>query len=125
MIIKKSFDYEHNDEKDSAYELSYKKSCENSASSESVLYIHVDHGNIFQLEIGDQIQDICGPATIKMISDSKFDPLSLLSNSQAQVLEQIVNENGTVTHIIISNLLAKADEYLNELENCCFLEKVN
>ena len=76
-----------------------------SATTPSTIHIHVDVGHIFQVQLGDEIREIVGPATVRMISNdgSQPVPIQLTTPSPGQLVQQIVDENGVLTHLILSS----------------------
>lgn len=68
------------------------------------IYVHVDAGHVFQVQLGDEIREIVGPATVRMVSSndgSQPMPIQLTTPSPGQIVQQIVDENGT--HLILSS----------------------
>lgn len=68
------------------------------------IYVHVDAGHVFQVQLGDEIREIVGPATVRMMSSndgSQPMPIQLTTPSPGQIVQQIVDENGT--HLILSS----------------------
>lgn len=66
----------------------------------STLYVHVATGHIFNLQLGDKIREVFGPATVKIDSPQ---PLQLSQPAQDQFVQSIVDENGMLAHLIISS----------------------
>jgi hypothetical protein len=62
-------------------------------------------GHLFQLQLGDKIKEIVGPATVKIVSNdgSKPVPIQLATPAPGQLIQQIVDENGILTDLIISS----------------------
>ena len=63
-------------------------------------------GNVFRLQFGDEIREIMGPATVRMVSSndgSQLIPIQLTEPSPGQIVQQIVDENGILTHLILSS----------------------
>jgi hypothetical protein len=73
----------------------------------NVIFIHVDADNIFQMQIGDEVKKIVGPATIKLVNnnnDTKPVPLQFTTTpAPGQSVMQLCDENGVLTHLIISS----------------------
>ncbi|CAF0919214.1 unnamed protein product, partial [Brachionus calyciflorus] len=76
-----------------------------SSSNPSTVYVHVDAGNIFQVQLGDKVRDILGPATVKIVNNDSTQPvpLQLTPPAPGQIVQQIVDENGMLVHLIISS----------------------
>ena len=74
-------------------------------ASSSTIFVHVDAGHIFQVHLGDKCKEIVGPATVKIVSNDSTQPfpLQLTSPAPGQLVQQILNENGMLTHLIISS----------------------
>lgn len=71
----------------------------------STVYVHVDAGHIFQVQLGEKIRDIIGPATVKIVNNDNTQPvpLQLTTPAPGQIVQQIVDENGMLVHLIISS----------------------
>ncbi|KAK4475331.1 hypothetical protein MN116_002397 [Schistosoma mekongi] len=64
--------------------------------------VHVDAGETFSVRVGDQIQHIPGPATVRMVSNSG-PPLPMpMQVPPGHLVQQIVDEEGILTHVILS-----------------------
>jgi hypothetical protein len=74
-------------------------------ASSSTIYVHVDAGHIFQVHLGDKCKEILGPATVKIVSNDSTQPfpLQLTTPAPGQLVQQILNESGMLTHLIISS----------------------
>ena len=74
-------------------------------TTSSTIYVHVDSGHVFQVQVGDEIREIFGPATVKMVSTDGTQPVPIQLNQPApgQLVQQIVDENGVLTHLILSS----------------------
>ena len=74
-------------------------------ASSSTVFVHVDAGHIFQVQLGEKIREIIGPATVKIVSNdsSKPVPLQLTTPAPGQLVQQILDEKGILTHLIISS----------------------
>jgi hypothetical protein len=74
-------------------------------ASSSTIFVHVDAGHIFQVHLGDKCKEIVGPATVKIVSNDSTQPfpLQLTSPAPGQLVQQILNENGILTDLIISS----------------------
>ncbi|XP_074657829.1 fibronectin type-III domain-containing protein 3A-like isoform X1 [Tubulanus polymorphus] len=74
----------------------------NSAQNEHVVHVHVNPGETFSVRVRDQIQHIQGPATVRMVSNSG-PPLPMpMQVPPGHMVQQIVDENGILTHVILS-----------------------
>ena len=71
----------------------------------STILIHVDVGNVFKVQIGDEVKDIVVPATVKMVSNDANQPVPIqfTSPSPGQIVQQIVDENGILTDLILTS----------------------
>jgi hypothetical protein len=69
----------------------------------STVYVHVDTGHVFQMQLGDEIREILGPATVKMVSNNHDLPIQLTTPTPGQLVQRIVEDNGSITHIILSS----------------------
>ncbi|KAL3201526.1 hypothetical protein MRX96_012564 [Rhipicephalus microplus] len=53
--------------------------------------------------MGDQMQFVQGPATVQLVSNSSTPPMAVpVQVPPGHVMQQIVDENGTLRHIILS-----------------------
>ncbi|THD23837.1 hypothetical protein D915_005369 [Fasciola hepatica] len=69
---------------------------------EYYVMVHVDAGETFSVRVGDQIQHIPGPATVRMVSNSG-PPLPMpMRVPPGHLVQQIVDEEGILTHVILS-----------------------
>lgn len=82
-------------------------------ASSSTIYVHVDAGHIFQVHLGDKCKEILGPATVKIVSNDSTQPfpLQLTTPAPGQLVQQILNESGMLTHLIISSQQQSAGQY--------------
>ncbi|CAL8094173.1 unnamed protein product [Calicophoron daubneyi] len=72
------------------------------SSGEYYVMVHVDAGETFSVRVGDQIQHIPGPATVRMVSNSG-PPLPMpMQVPPGHLVQQIVDEEGILTHVILS-----------------------
>lgn len=68
-----------------------------------VVLLHVNPGETIFFQMGDQMQLIQGPATVRMVSNSSTPPMAVpVQVPPGHVVQQIVDENGTLRHIILS-----------------------
>lgn len=82
-----------------------------SSSSPSTLFVHVDAGHIFQVHVGDKIREILGPATVKIVNNDTTQPVPLQLTAPpapGQLVQQIVDENGMLVHLIIKSSSSSA-----------------
>lgn len=67
-----------------------------------VVHVHVNPGETFSVRVGDQIQHIQGPATVRMVSNNG-PPLPMpMQVPPGHMVQQIVDEHGILTHVILS-----------------------
>ncbi|XP_046573068.1 LOW QUALITY PROTEIN: fibronectin type-III domain-containing protein 3A-like [Haliotis rubra] len=67
-----------------------------------VVHVHVNPGETFSVRLGDQIQHIQGPATVRMVSNNG-PPLPMpMQVPPGHMVQQIVDEYGILTHVILS-----------------------
>lgn len=68
-----------------------------------VVHVHVHPGETFRVRMGNQIQQIKGPATVRMVSSTGPPPLPMpLQQPPGHVIQQLMDENGVLTHVILS-----------------------
>lgn len=68
-----------------------------------VVLLHINPGETIFFQMGDQMQLIQGPATVRMVSNSTTPPMAVpVQVPPGHVVQQIVDENGTLRHIILS-----------------------
>ncbi|CAN7996464.1 unnamed protein product, partial [Ixodes hexagonus] len=68
-----------------------------------VVLLHINPGETIFFQMGDQMQLIQGPATVRMVSNSSTPPMAVpVQVPPGHVVQQIVDENGTLRHIILS-----------------------
>uniref|UniRef100_A0A0P5L944 Fibronectin type III domain-containing protein 3B n=1 Tax=Daphnia magna TaxID=35525 RepID=A0A0P5L944_9CRUS len=73
-----------------------------SAPGQHVVHLHVNPGETVSLQMGGQVQVIQGPATVRMVSTGS-PPVPLpVQVPPGHVLQQIVDERGTLRHVILS-----------------------
>ncbi|PAA68603.1 hypothetical protein BOX15_Mlig033339g1, partial [Macrostomum lignano] len=69
---------------------------------EHIVMVHVGVGETFSVRAGNQIQNVCGPATVRMVSNSG-PPLPMpMQVPPGHLVQQIVDENGILTHVILA-----------------------
>ena len=67
------------------------------------VHFHVHQGEAVSLQLGEQVQMIQGPATVRMVSTSHEPPVPLpVQVPPGHFVQQIVDENGTLQHVILS-----------------------
>ncbi|XP_064639547.1 fibronectin type-III domain-containing protein 3A-like isoform X2 [Lineus longissimus] len=74
----------------------------NHANHEHVVHVHVNPGETFSVRVGDQIQFIQGPATVRMVSNNGPPMPMPMQVPPGHMVQQIVDENGILTHVILS-----------------------
>ena len=75
---------------------------ENRAGQHTV-HFHVHQGEAVSLQLGEQVQMIQGPATVRMVSTSHEPPVPLpVQVPPGHFVHQIVDENGVLQHVILS-----------------------
>ncbi|XP_013401480.1 trithorax group protein osa-like [Lingula anatina] len=67
-----------------------------------VVHVHVNPGETFSVRVGDQIQHIQGPATVRMVSQNGPPMPMPMQVPPGHIVQQIVDENGILTHVILS-----------------------
>ncbi|KAK3095390.1 hypothetical protein FSP39_014126 [Pinctada imbricata] len=71
-------------------------------NQQHVVHVHVQPGETFSVRVGDQIQHIQGPATVRMVSNNG-PPLPMpMQVPPGHMVQQIVDEHGILTHVILS-----------------------
>jgi len=68
----------------------------------SVAQILVKQGQIFRVQINNQVKEVRGPATVRMTSENRPDFPLPLHLPPGHVVQQILDENGVLTHVIMS-----------------------
>ena len=67
------------------------------------VHFHVHQGEAVSLQLGEQVQMIQGPATVKMVSTGHEPPVPLpVQVPPGHYVHQIVDENGILQHVILS-----------------------
>ncbi|XP_022188761.2 fibronectin type-III domain-containing protein 3A isoform X2 [Nilaparvata lugens] len=68
-----------------------------------VVYFHVNPGVTVSFQTGDNVQNIKGPVTVPMVSTNSSPPIAMpVTVPHGHVVQQIVDENGTLRHVILS-----------------------
>ncbi|XP_066904010.1 fibronectin type-III domain-containing protein 3A [Halyomorpha halys] len=68
-----------------------------------VVYFHVNPGVTVSFQMGDNIQTIKGPMTVPMVSTNSSPPIAMpVQVPHGHVVQQIVDESGTLRHVILS-----------------------
>lgn len=68
-----------------------------------VVLLHINPGETIFFQMGDQMQFVQGPATVQLVSNSSTPPMAVpVQVPPGHVMQQIVDENGTLRHIILS-----------------------
>jgi len=83
--------------------------CNNGPSGESstrgqhTVHFHVHQGEAVSLQLGEQVQMIQGPATVRMVSTNHEPPVPLpVQVPPGHFVHQVVDENGILQHVILS-----------------------
>jgi len=83
--------------------------CNNGQSGESnnrgqhTVHFHVHQGEAVSLQLGEQVQMIQGPATVRMVSTNHEPPVPLpVQVPPGHFVHQVVDENGILQHVILS-----------------------
>uniref|UniRef100_T1IZQ5 receptor protein-tyrosine kinase n=1 Tax=Strigamia maritima TaxID=126957 RepID=T1IZQ5_STRMM len=72
-------------------------------TSQHVVHLHVNPGEAISFQVGDQMQLIQGPATVRMVSNNTSPPIPMpVHVPPGHMVQQIVDENGTLRHVILS-----------------------
>ncbi|KAI6243781.1 hypothetical protein M3Y99_00042100 [Aphelenchoides fujianensis] len=76
----------------------------NSATAQNNdLFVHVEQGETISLAVGNEVQHIAGPATIRMVGHSGIPASALpLHVPRGHSISQIVDEKGILRHLILS-----------------------
>lgn len=71
----------------------------------STIFVHVDVGHVFQMQLGDEMKEVVGPAMVKIVNNDSTQPvpLQLTAPAPGQYVQQLLDENGMLQHIIISS----------------------
>ncbi|XP_035704090.1 fibronectin type-III domain-containing protein 3A isoform X3 [Folsomia candida] len=73
------------------------------AIGQFVVYFHINPSVSVSFTVGDQSQVVKGPMTVPLVSTSSSAPIPLpMQVPQGHVVQQIVDENGTLRHVIVS-----------------------
>ncbi|XP_075212988.1 miles to go isoform X2 [Lycorma delicatula] len=68
-----------------------------------VVYFHVNPGVTVSFQMGDNVQVIKGPVTVPMVSTNSSPPIAMpVQVPHGHVVQQIVDESGTLRHVILS-----------------------
>ncbi|CAD5116493.1 DgyrCDS5372 [Dimorphilus gyrociliatus] len=67
-----------------------------------VVHVHINPGETFTVQVGDQFQHIPGPATVRMVSNNGPPMPMPMHVPPGHMVQQIVDENGILTHVILS-----------------------
>eukprot|EP00105_Crassostrea_gigas_P017957 XP_011435920.1 PREDICTED: fibronectin type-III domain-containing protein 3A isoform X3 [Crassostrea gigas] len=72
------------------------------ANQQHVVHVHISQGETFSVRVGEQIQRIQGPATVRMVSNNG-PPLPMpMQVAPGHMVQQIVDEHGILTHVFLS-----------------------
>ncbi|XP_014253277.1 fibronectin type-III domain-containing protein 3A isoform X2 [Cimex lectularius] len=73
------------------------------APNQHVVYFHVNPGVTVSFQMGDNVQTIKGPMTVPMVSTNSSPPIAMpVQVPHGHVVQQIVDESGTLRHVILS-----------------------
>ncbi|VDL96673.1 unnamed protein product [Schistocephalus solidus] len=87
---------------------------QNNSGKEYYVMVHVDAGEVFSIRIGDHVQHIPGPATVRLVSNTG-PPLPMPIHVPAgHLVQQIVDEEGILTHMILSPFPGPPSPYLKD-----------
>lgn len=75
---------------------------QNGNPTEYFVMVHVNGGETFSVKVGGQLQNIQGPATVRMVSKKGPPMLMPMQVPPGHLVQQIVDENGVLTHVILS-----------------------
>ncbi|XP_073994943.1 miles to go isoform X2 [Rhodnius prolixus] len=68
-----------------------------------VVFFHVNPGVTVSFQMGDTVQTIKGPMTVPMVSTNSSPPIAMpVQVPHGHVVQQIVDESGTLRHVILS-----------------------
>ncbi|XP_026676097.1 uncharacterized protein LOC103504830 [Diaphorina citri] len=68
-----------------------------------VVHFHVNPGVTVSFQMGDNVQVIKGPVTVPMVSTNSSPPIAMpVQVPHGHVVQQIVDESGTLRHVILS-----------------------
>lgn len=72
-------------------------------AGQHIVHFHVHQGEAISLQLGEQVQMIQGPATVRMVSINHEPPVPLpMQVPPGHVVQQIVDEHGVLQHVILS-----------------------
>ena len=75
----------------------------NRGGPQHTVHFHVHQGEAVSLQLGEQVQMIQGPATVRMVSTNQEPPLPVpMQLSAGHYVQQIVDGNGVLQHVILS-----------------------
>ncbi|EFO22071.2 hypothetical protein LOAG_06415 [Loa loa] len=67
------------------------------------LFVHVQTGETLSIVIGNDVQHISGPATVRMVNQAGMSPSALpLHVPPGHMVQQMVDEQGVLRHLILS-----------------------
>ncbi|VDM43522.1 unnamed protein product [Toxocara canis] len=67
------------------------------------LFVHVQTGETLSILVGNDVQHIAGPATVRMVNQAGMSPSALpLHVPPGHMVQQIVDEQGILRHLILS-----------------------
>lgn len=67
------------------------------------LFVHIQMGETLNILVGNDVQNITGPATVRMVGECGMSPSALpIHVPPGHVIHQIVDEQGILRHLILS-----------------------
>uniref|UniRef100_F1KRI8 Fibronectin type III domain-containing protein 3B n=1 Tax=Ascaris suum TaxID=6253 RepID=F1KRI8_ASCSU len=67
------------------------------------LFVHIQTGETLSILVGNDVQHIAGPATVRMVNQAGMSPSALpLHVPPGHMVQQIVDEQGILRHLILS-----------------------
>ncbi|PAA87938.1 hypothetical protein BOX15_Mlig007733g2 [Macrostomum lignano] len=79
--------------------------------SEHIVMVHVGAGETFCVRVGDQVQHVRGPATVRMMSTNGPPMPMQMQVPPGHLVQQIVDENGILTHVILAPQMGTGPYY--------------
>ncbi|VDK52873.1 unnamed protein product [Anisakis simplex] len=71
--------------------------------SSNDLFVHIQTGEVLSILVGNDVQHIAGPATVRMVNQAGMSPSALpLHVPPGHMVQQIVDEQGILRHLILS-----------------------
>uniref|UniRef100_A0A1I8FNH1 PDZ domain-containing protein n=1 Tax=Macrostomum lignano TaxID=282301 RepID=A0A1I8FNH1_9PLAT len=88
----------------------WSRSC-GGGGSEHIVMVHVGAGETFCVRVGDQVQHVRGPATVRMMSTNGPPMPMQMQVPPGHLVQQIVDENGILTHVILAPQMGTGPYY--------------